>query len=747
MENKKFNINNYFNTKLFFEAFKQTRIVSLIFFICLSVYAIFCPIILKSDVYIEELGDIPQETLLDIFTCMFPLLGLIFIAVPVMYIILFSFQTKRNASDFYHSLPVKRSCHFISYVAAIFSWACIITFTYTLITIISANITWSYFIIDYAVILSYAINVLICCALIIGVFSIGTALTGTLTSNVISSFGLLVIPRVIIFVFWELLISESLTLTDNSARFIFNNKCNILFAQLIDTFAYEGERSVFGILGGYSLYTAILALIYTGVGLILFVTRPSEIATKNFRNKKIFMFLKYGSGFIISLILVADVYENYKMLHEHTLEYLLIVIAVGLIMFALEASFSRSIKSGLKSILATPFILLLDVALIFGLTAITNHYDNERIDPNNVDYVYVEYDYYYYFSRVSNMDIDDFYGVDSLSSSLWETKITNPEILDYLLDIYNSDRAKRAEAMPYHGFIEIEVTFDSAIGEKTRCLHLTTVEFTTLGKMLLEDKNIQKTMGTYPEGDSIALNVYNSLDPEQTRRLYKTLLNELNEFNNESLYLELLKVSSGYSDVDVAAYVSAEYYKDGVLCYTEIPITPLTPKSYAMFINAANKAASDGINNVLNKTDNKDDKTNLYVCVNIYKISAEGTSYDHQTYYAEKMVNKFGDDLRIIKETIRNFNSSRIVFDEKNIMSGEYYIACISLYYYGEENYHNVAEMGGSYYVLLPKNSPLVSELDWDNMLDEEEFDENLDGGYDIEVAPEYEFDSEFQVN
>ena len=45
MNKKKFNINNYFNGKLFCEAFKQLRIVGIAALICLNALAIFLPII------------------------------------------------------------------------------------------------------------------------------------------------------------------------------------------------------------------------------------------------------------------------------------------------------------------------------------------------------------------------------------------------------------------------------------------------------------------------------------------------------------------------------------------------------------------------------------------------------------------------------------------------------------------------------------------------------------------------------
>ena len=65
MNKSKFNIRNYFNGKLFWEAFKQIRIVGLIFFVCLSVIAIFAPFLIYSDYFDREETNM-MEILLDI---------------------------------------------------------------------------------------------------------------------------------------------------------------------------------------------------------------------------------------------------------------------------------------------------------------------------------------------------------------------------------------------------------------------------------------------------------------------------------------------------------------------------------------------------------------------------------------------------------------------------------------------------------------------------------------------------------
>ena len=180
MNKNKFKISNIFNGKLFVEAFKQIRVVGLIFFVCLNALAIFAPILLKSDTV--DMG-LTRQILFDIESSMFPLISLIYIVAPIMFIILFKFLIKRNGSDFHHSLPVKRSCLFITYISAILSWLLLLAISYTTILVISANLCTSLFVIDYSVIIAYLVNIIVSSFIIIGVFSIGTAISGTLTSN------------------------------------------------------------------------------------------------------------------------------------------------------------------------------------------------------------------------------------------------------------------------------------------------------------------------------------------------------------------------------------------------------------------------------------------------------------------------------------------------------------------------------------------------------------------------------------
>lgn len=58
-----------------------------------------------------------------------PLLPLVStVAAPLLAWIAFSFLRRRNTSDFFHALPLTRSCAYVSVLAALLSWLVLLTF-------------------------------------------------------------------------------------------------------------------------------------------------------------------------------------------------------------------------------------------------------------------------------------------------------------------------------------------------------------------------------------------------------------------------------------------------------------------------------------------------------------------------------------------------------------------------------------------------------------------------------------------
>ena len=91
MNKKKFNISNLFNGKLFFEAFKQIRIVGFVGLVLLSAIGIFMPLFERAEDGFDNYHNY-GEALLDVEGYMFPLIALIFIITPI-------FMPMRNTQD------------------------------------------------------------------------------------------------------------------------------------------------------------------------------------------------------------------------------------------------------------------------------------------------------------------------------------------------------------------------------------------------------------------------------------------------------------------------------------------------------------------------------------------------------------------------------------------------------------------------------------------------------------------------
>lgn len=702
MNKKKFNISNYFSGKLFFEAFKQLRVVGIAALICLNALAIFLPVIS----YLERKDDFhlyPGRILFNPDSIMMPLISLIYIVTPIMFLILFSFLTKRSGSDFYHSLPVKRSCMFVTFVAAIVSWLFILTSTYTLFSVISANISYEYFVIDYSTVINYSINIFVSCMLILGVFALGTAVTGSLTSNIFFSFGILLLPRIIIATLSNLFIGNNMVATADSGFAIFNSFINLPFALIASMFTYNPSpvNPLFQ-LGAPSLYTIILAIIYVFIGMNLFVSRPSEVATKSFRSNKIFAIFRIATGFSLSLIMVATIYpalgkeDVFKWISQSKISILCSILAIAMSMFALETANTKSIKKGLKTLLFTPVIILVDIAILFGMFSLDKHFNNETINKTNVEYVYVGDFYLTYMLNTDEYTCDySMYCGEYIN----QIKITDKEVINLLVDIYNSNAGK--ELRDFRGFFETEITFDSNLGEKSRCLYMTEEQANKLANMLSANEDLQKCFYNFPSLRDSAISCYD-IPQEDCDKLYTSLVEELSELSYEKLCNDYCNNIDGgnYEFID-SLYV--ETFVNGSLCSIDFPISSLTPKTYALALECRNKANKKQFEDFVNHVENNTPSEDMFFNFSAYNILPNGISDKHYSLHSEEETIIIDDKLDIVLPYLKDAINNEPDFTVKNI-TDENTLLCLA--------YFNYYDTCGSYYFTIPADSPFIDGLE-----------------------------------
>lgn len=354
-----------FNYSLFKDGFKQLRAIGIMTFIIYSIEAFFC--VLSEQISLAEYYKdlymngspvrsnylyfyerITVHNLLELHPI---LIATCYVVVPIMILFLFSFLNKRNTSDFYHSIPVKRECLCISYLASIFAWILLIVMGSTAITCITVACC-SYVKINISSIFISTAAILVAALCTLGAGLLAMSLTGTYFSNFSVSLMILAFPRLIIMVFMSILSSIIEIIDFNLTSTIFDYRLNIVLGTFFNgLFSNDVLYSTENILP--IIYTFVLALVYMGLGIFFFVRRRSEIATMPASNSKVQLLFRLIPAIAISFIpigLISQIIWDEQELDADTiLAIVVLYIIVLLTYFLYELISSRKLSVMLAS--------------------------------------------------------------------------------------------------------------------------------------------------------------------------------------------------------------------------------------------------------------------------------------------------------------------------------------------------------------------------------------------------------------
>ena len=216
----------------------------------------------------------------------------------------------------------------------------------------------------------------------------------------------------------------------------------------------------------------------------------------------------------------------------------------------------------------------------------------------------------------------------------------------------------------------------------------------------------------------------------------------------EKLFPELLNVYSNTSNLNNISNLYVQYYRDGIECYYEIPITTLTPETYILYMNYINESARDDALKIFDKVENPDDTTRVYVYADIYDSSSDSDSSIYSYYKEDTDANKLSTTFDIIKDSLISYYNDRKTFTGEDLTSDKYCIADVRILYGHSDYYDYYYEQEGNYiwtnfYLLLPTDSPILDALIVEDMFDD---------GYDIDtegdgqIEPESEIESENEL-
>lgn len=121
--------NKFFSPALMLEGIKQTKVVGICFAIVsilLSCYFPFLKIMESSANYWKS------DVIMDLGSFVLPIFVLQYLMPIVVVFVLFNFMNSRKASDFYHSIPLSKTCIYVTYtiVALLWSLAVILVSTF-----------------------------------------------------------------------------------------------------------------------------------------------------------------------------------------------------------------------------------------------------------------------------------------------------------------------------------------------------------------------------------------------------------------------------------------------------------------------------------------------------------------------------------------------------------------------------------------------------------------------------------------
>ena len=191
--------NKFFSPALMLEGIKQTRVVGICFAIISVLASCGYPLlrlISYASMDYDTLKAQPYFTI-DIATFSMPIFLIQYIMPIVMIFLLFNFMNIRKASDFYHSIPLSKTCVYLTYTVTALIWSIVTVVVSTLLSFIIYALSLKT-VINIEFIWPTIISSIILAMLVASIALLAKGLSGTIFTNIIITLIIMFLPRVII---------------------------------------------------------------------------------------------------------------------------------------------------------------------------------------------------------------------------------------------------------------------------------------------------------------------------------------------------------------------------------------------------------------------------------------------------------------------------------------------------------------------------------------------------------------------
>lgn len=590
-----------FNTRLWIEGLRQLKTLGIIGLVINLIIGIVIPVgsclSAKNDYNMYLKNNIPDQFTkyaLSIGESHFYYLLFFLLFAPLMVISLFKFLNQRENCDFYHSLPHKRQCIFFSFSASIFTWLFVEIFLTTSVSAVLYRAFSQYLVLDTSQLFCFALNILITSVLVASVMLLALTLSGNLITGMIVFLIIFFIPRVFITVY-PVLLKNALPYLTNNIIPILNAKNNLFYEMFIDL---SNSSSDCCKINFSSLYTLIIAAAAFVFAYISFRRRNSEAAGNSMNSRLLQAFFRTVFTMLICLIPVSIIFEYHVFRDtagygENTsmLWFYIIIsyIAAVVGMFLYELLTTKNVKNALKSFRSIPVIALLNVVIIFLLFTAFHHYQNVRLEEDEIDSVNILSQDFYYSS----------YNQSYFEKKLSQFSFTNEQITSLLCgayndyaDMYNEYLEGKRESPYYRDINSAEPVISLVVefhgnSKQTFSFYMDNKTSAAFKDLFYSDEHLQDIYMKLPaltEKDTIYLNNFTGMsEPETTdvKKIYESLRNELAE--SDISLKTWFKNLDNYSSTE---YIVLEKYMDSGYYELNLPVSPATPKTYALLLDS-----------------------------------------------------------------------------------------------------------------------------------------------------------------
>lgn len=689
--------NKFFSPALMLEGIKQTRVVGICFAVISVLVSCGYPLlrlISYASMDYDTLKAQPYFTI-DIATFSMPIFLMQYIMPIVMIFLLFNFMNIRKASDFYHSIPLSKTCVYLTYTVTALIWSIV---TVVVSTLLSFTI--------YALSLKTVINIefvwptiissIILTMLIASIALLAKGLSGTIFTNIIITLIIMFLPRVIILLYTTA-INTSVKITDVSFMSLTDIYNNIIFAPFIYNNSFLIEKTAPILNASTQWYSLILAIIYFVIGFFIHKFRKSESAGKSAAYKGVQPVVRILLGSIPLLLISFNLACGLKVYTE----FWLIGILVSLLAYFLYELITT--KSAKKLLISIPFYLIAILAnAIFIIACVSerNFILNDIPEPSEISSVSISYnnDYLnvvyindnYYKYKTENIKYDDKGLIDHLQSSLVETveKVKEDDFSKFYSENY----------------IYYDVIFHCSSGRDIKRRVYVNInklggsENLSLDSYIHKNKEYENAIYSLPtdkELKSINIDTSNiDFSKDELNELWKIYKEEFNSASNEDKNMLSYRDNDIYNNYNIdntTSIVTIGYVGMNSFSQHYLIDAKITPKTYNKYLDKTmSKLIQDNIVDTVKKNEsnakyfrldfsdlkNKDNYFTLeYYNDNVgdedlmMNPSVDGTLKRYNVNYSDSGIDKkYISDLRKISNIIINAISENLDVEKDNLI-------------------------------------------------------------------------------